>query len=161
MKDDSIVIEDYCGEELDVSIPAEIEGLPVKKIAPEAFSITWCNDRDASKYRERVTEIGDGAFKMCMSLEELVLQEGVCRIGESVLLVTAVTAVVSADHSGKTEMPMGMGKSSDWMWHRRIRIIFQMDMAYMRKHPEDGYALVAVRAEDQRVRYTVASQQQR
>ena len=40
VEDDSIVIEDYCGEELDVSIPAEIEGLPVKKIAPEASAPT-------------------------------------------------------------------------------------------------------------------------
>lgn len=112
VEDDSIVIEDYCGEELDVSIPAEIEGLPVKKIAPEAFSIHGAMI-ERVEVPGSVTDIGDGAFKMCMSLEELVLQEGVCRIGESVLLVTAVTPVVSADHSGKTEMPMGMGKSSD------------------------------------------------
>lgn len=112
VEDDSIVIEDYCGEELDVSIPAEIEGLPVKKIAPEAFSIHGAMI-ERVEVPGSVTDIGDGAFKMCMSLEELVLQEGVCRIGENVLLVTAVTPVVSADHSGKTEMPMGMGKSSD------------------------------------------------
>ena len=35
---DGIVIEEYEGEDLHVVIPPEIEGLPVKKIAPEAFS---------------------------------------------------------------------------------------------------------------------------
>lgn len=112
VEDDSIVIEDYCGEELDVSIPAEIEGLPVKKIAPEAFSIHGAMI-ERIEVPGSVTDIGDGAFKMCMSLEELVLQEGVCRIRRKCPAGDSSDAVVSADHSGKTEMPMGMGKSSD------------------------------------------------
>ena len=65
VEDDSIVIEDYCGEELDVSIPAEIEGLPVKKIAPEAFS-THGAMIERVEVPGSVTDIGDGAFKMCM-----------------------------------------------------------------------------------------------
>lgn len=112
VEDDSIVIEDYCGEELDVSIPAEIEGLPVKKIAPEAFSIHGAMI-ERIEVPGSVTDIGDGAFKMCMSLEELVLQEGVCRIGENVLLVTAVTQLYLPTTVEKLKLPMGMGKSSD------------------------------------------------
>ena len=44
VEDDSIVIEDYCGEELDVSIPAEIEGLPVKKYRTGGIQHPRCND---------------------------------------------------------------------------------------------------------------------
>ena len=36
---DGIVIEEYEGEDLHVVIPPEIEGLPVKKIAPECHSV--------------------------------------------------------------------------------------------------------------------------
>ena len=97
VEDDSIVIEDYCGEELDVSIPAEIEGLPVKKIAPEAFSIHGA-------MIERVEVPGSvtiGVAGRCLPYRRK------CPAGDS------SDAVVSADHSGKTEMSMGMGKSSD------------------------------------------------
>lgn len=154
VEDDSIVIEDYCGEELDVSIPAEIEGLPVKKIAPEAFSIHGAMI-ERVEVPGSVTDIGDGAFKMCMSLEELVLQEGVCRIGENVLLVTAVTQLYLPTTVEKLKCP--------WEWGKVAIDVAQENQHYfsdgygLYEKQEDGYALVAVRAEDQRVRYTVAS----
>ena len=154
VEDDSIVIEDYCGEELDVSIPAEIEGLPVKKIAPEAFSIHGAMI-ERIEVPGSVTDIGDGAFKMCMSLEELVLQEGVCRIGENVLLVTAVTQLYLPTTVEKLKCP--------WEWGKVAIDVAQENQHYfsdgygLYEKQEDGYALVAVRAEDQRVRYTVAS----
>lgn len=44
VEDDSIVIEDYCGEELDVSIPAEIEGLPGKEDCTGGIQHPRCND---------------------------------------------------------------------------------------------------------------------
>ena len=154
VEDDSIVIEDYCGEELDVSIPAEIEGLPVKKIAPEAFSIHGAMI-ERIEVPGSVTDIGDGAFKMCMSLEELVLQEGVCRIGENVLLVTAVTQLYLPTTVEKLKCP--------WEWGKVAIDVAQENQHYfsdgygLYEKREDGDALVAVWAEDQRVRYTVAS----
>ncbi|MFR5702935.1 MAG: leucine-rich repeat protein [Eubacterium ramulus] len=62
---------------------------------------------------ETVTEIGDGAFKMCMSLEKLILQNGVQQIGENVLLVTAVTEMYLPASVSKLSTPMRMGKSCD------------------------------------------------
>ena len=44
VEDDSIVIEDYCGEELDVSIPAEIERASGKEDCTGGIQHPRCND---------------------------------------------------------------------------------------------------------------------
>lgn len=154
MEDGGIVIEEYCGEELHVTIPAEIEGFPVKEIAPEAFSSHGARI-ETVEVPGSVTDIGDGAFKMCMSLEQLVLQEGIRRIGENVLLVTAVTQI---------RLPSTVEQlKSPWEWGKVAIDVAPANPYYfsdgygLYEKREDGYALVAVRAEDQRKQYTVVS----
>lgn len=152
IEDDGIVIEEYCGEELHVTIPAEIEGLPVKVIAPEAFS-AYGALIERVEVPGSVTDIGDGAFKMCMSLEQLVLQEGVRRIGENILLVTAVTQIFLPSTVENLKRP--------WEWGKVAIDVAPENPYYfsdgygLYEKREDGYALVAVRAEDQRTQYTV------
>ena len=84
-----------------------------------------------------VTDIGDGAFKMCMSLEELVLQEGVCRIGENVLLVTAVTQLYLPSTVEKLKRP--------WEWGKVAIDVAQENQHYF----SDGYGSVIQQYEKQ------------
>ena len=147
---DGIVIEEYEGEDLHVVIPPEIEGLPVKKIAPEAFSSHGALI-ETIEVPETVTEIGDGAFKMCMSLKKLILQNGVQKIGENVLLVTAVTEMYLPASVSELVRPWEWGKIALEVAPDNPNY-FSDGYGLYEKHPE-GYALVAVRAEDERECY--------
>ena len=147
---DGIVIEEYEGEDLHVVIPPEIEGLPVKKIAPEAFSSHGALI-ETIEVPETVTEIGDGAFKMCMSLKKLILQNGVQKIGENVLLVTAVTEMYLPASVSELVRPWEWGKIALEVAPDNPNY-FSDGYGLYEKHPE-GSALVAVRAEDERECY--------
>lgn len=151
---DRIIIEEYEGEERHVVIPSEIDGLPVRKIAPEAFS-THGALSETIEVPGTVTEIGDGAFKMCMSLEKLLLQEGVQKIGENVLLVTAVTKMYLPASVSELVRPWEWGKIALEVAPDNPNY-FSDGYGLYEKHPE-GYVLVAVRAEDERETYEVAS----
>ena len=124
----------------------------MKVIAPEAFS-AYGALIERVEVPGSVTDIGDGAFKMCMSLEQLVLQEGVRRIGENILLVTAVTQIFLPSTVENLKRP--------WEWGKVAIDVAPENPYYfsdgygLYEKREDGYALVAVRAEDQRTQYTV------
>ncbi|WP_294786235.1 leucine-rich repeat domain-containing protein [uncultured Eubacterium sp.] len=149
---DRIIIEEYEGEERHVVIPSEIDGLPVKKIEPEAFSSHGALI-ETIEVPGTVTEIGDGAFKMCMNLEKLILQDGVQRIGENVLLVTAVTEMYLPASVSELVRPWEWGKIALEVAPDNPNY-FSDGYGLYEKHPE-GYALVAVWAEDGRECYEV------
>lgn len=149
---DGIVIEEYEGEEIHIVIPSEIESLPVRKIASEAFS-THGALIETIEVPKTVREISDGAFKMCMSLEHLILQDGVQKIGENVLLVTAVTEIYLPASVTELVRPWELGK---------IAIEVDPDNQHyfsdgygLYEKCKNGYALVAVRSEDERDCYEV------
>ncbi len=64
-----------------VSIPAEHEGLPVRKIMPRSF--TDCTGLQNISLPETITEIGESAFKGCNRLEKFTVGKNVEVIGDS------------------------------------------------------------------------------
>ena len=87
-----MILTQYEGEEEAICIPKQIDGMPVTEIGTEAFS-EYGAALSRIEVPGTVKKIGDGAFKMCMSLTELVLHEGLEEIGEDVFLFTPLTAL--------------------------------------------------------------------
>ena len=87
-----VILTQYEGEEDAICIPKQIDGMPVTEIGTEAFS-EYGAALSRIEVPGTVKKIGDGAFKMCMSLTELVLHEGLEEIGEDVFLFTPLTAL--------------------------------------------------------------------
>lgn len=110
--DCGVIIEKYLsdentgssGEEGMLKIPSQIDGRPVVEIGAEAFSE---NGALLSKIEvpSSVRRIGKGAFKMCMSLTELILHEGLEEIGAEALFLTPLTEVVLPDTVCRMECP--------------------------------------------------------
>lgn len=76
--DDYVIIVKYLGEESEVSIPNNIEGLTVKIIGEEAF---YKNEKLASvSIPDTVTEINRDAFSGCKNLEDIKFSESLIRI---------------------------------------------------------------------------------
>lgn len=64
----------------DLVIPSVIDGLPVRKIIPYAFST--CQKLRSVHIPSSVREIGDHAFNWCTSLTNVTFDEGVSLIGD-------------------------------------------------------------------------------
>ena len=98
---DGIVITQYNGKSLIVRVPAEIDGMPVRKIGDEAFATgsfkrfleVYHRVSDAALFNrstsveevylpDTVTEIGRYAFERCSSLAYIDIPESVTVIGE-------------------------------------------------------------------------------
>ena len=60
-------------------IPEKIDGLPVRKIMPEAFSL--CQSLTSVHIPATVREIGERAFAWCTSLKTVTFDEGTASIG--------------------------------------------------------------------------------
>lgn len=88
---EGIIITGYVPEkeETSVRIPARIDGHPVTAIGEEAFSENG-SLLERIEVPSTVKQIGNSAFKMCMSLTELVLEEGLELISEEALYLTPV-----------------------------------------------------------------------
>ena len=71
--ENDVMITGYVGSETEVIVPSEIEGREVKRISSNAFS----NCRNIRKITipDTVTSIGEYAFNMCFSLEEIELPD--------------------------------------------------------------------------------------
>ena len=80
--EEGAVITQYLPEEEEISarIPSEIDGYPVTEIGEEAFS-EYVSMLERVEVPSTVKRLGNGAFKMCMSLTDLVLQNGLEYIG--------------------------------------------------------------------------------
>ena len=105
-----IVITQYVPEteETSVQIPAVLEGSPVTEIGEEAFA-------ENGAFLERVEipssvkRIGDGAFKMCMSLTELILHSGLETVGAEALYLTPVEELYLPDTVSALGQPWELG----------------------------------------------------
>lgn len=64
-----------------VEIPAEIDGKPVRSIAPKAFSRK--RELQRAVIPDSVRQIGDGAFQDCYALTNVLLGKSVTNIGEA------------------------------------------------------------------------------
>ncbi|MCC8141289.1 MAG: leucine-rich repeat domain-containing protein [Lachnospiraceae bacterium] len=94
-------------EEDAVSIPSHIEGDPVVEIGEDAFSeegvFLSCVEIPST-----VKRIGGGAFRMCMNLTELILHDGLERIGEEALALTPLTEITLPATVSMIETPWTM-----------------------------------------------------
>jgi len=77
---DQITIIGYTGPDGNVTIPTNINGLPVTSIAQEAFYTN--NSVTSITIPDSVTSIGEGAFFLCASLTNATIGDGVTSIGE-------------------------------------------------------------------------------
>lgn len=146
------VILEYAGEETHLVIPKEIEGFPVTKLANGAF----CEHGSLIERIEvpgSVKVIDDFAFKMCMSLTELVLSEGVEVLGENILYVTSVSDLHLPSTIRKIGKPYELG---DVAWTVEAHNpVYQTDGYALYERRGDGWWLVAVQKEDVRTSYQV------
>lgn len=86
----TITITRYTGSESVVSIPAEIDGLPVRRIGDGAFLHSDVNDVVIS---EGVTSIGRSAFHYCRNLVRITLPGTLNDIGENAFTFSALPKV--------------------------------------------------------------------
>ncbi len=119
-------------EEQKISIPAEIDGYPVTKIGEAAFSEHGF-EIESIEVPETVKIIGDYAFKMCMSLAELILHEGLVEIGKGVLDVTSMTKIHIPSTVKHMARPYELG---EFLWDIDERNPF---------YHTDGYGLYYIR----------------
>lgn len=141
-------------EEQKVSIPAKIDGYPVTKIGEAAFTEHGF-DIETIEVPETVKIIGDYAFKMCMSLAELILHEGLVEIGKGVLDVTSMTKIHIPSTVKHIARPYELG---EFLWDIDERNPFYhtdgYGLYYIREH--NGYkVLAAIQKQDERAEYEV------
>ena len=75
----------YCDETVtEADIPSSIEGVPVKKIAENAF--TGCSSLTEVSVPGSVETIGDYAFQNCSRLKRVTIAKGVSRIGKGAFM---------------------------------------------------------------------------
>ena len=85
--DEKIVITGYTGSDIEITIPAEIDGLSVVKIEDNAFKD---NENLASvTVSEGVEDIGESAFQNCTSLATISLPETIIHFGKNAIFNTA------------------------------------------------------------------------
>lgn len=88
--DGAVIITKYVGEHEQMVIPEAIDGYPVRIIGAEAFAENG-GELSSVTIPSSVREIGDGAFKFCLGLMELNIQEGLEVLGTDVVLVTPIS----------------------------------------------------------------------
>ena len=79
LEDGGARITGYDGEDAELTVPAELDGHPVREIGDSAFS--WCFSLTTVTLPEGLASIGDDAFYYCDSLTAISLPEGLTAIG--------------------------------------------------------------------------------
>ena len=84
--DGCAVIEKYLGTESEITVPSELDGYPVTKIASYAFS----ENRNiySLTVADSVTDIENGAFSSCVNLRDISLPDSITSIGSEILYGT-------------------------------------------------------------------------
>ena len=95
-------------EETSIQIPSMLEGRPVTEIGKEAFSENG-SFLEQIEVPATVKRIGDGAFKMCMSLTDLKLHSGLEEIGEEAFYLTPMEEIFLPDTVFKLGSPWELG----------------------------------------------------
>lgn len=94
-----IVIKDYIGKASEVTIPSEIEGLPVVEIGDYAFS--ECVYLKTIALPDTVLKIGEGAFYGCASLQSVTLGNSMLKIEDWAFRSCAALQTVTFGNSLK------------------------------------------------------------
>ena len=79
LEDGGARITDYEGEDAELTVPAELDGHPVREIGEEAFRDC---DLTTVTLPDGLTAIGDRAFYGCSSLTTVTLPDGLTTIGD-------------------------------------------------------------------------------
>ena len=110
LTEEGTVITQYLPEEEEISarIPSEIDGYPVTEIGEEAFS-EYGSMLERVEVPSAVKRLGNGAFKMCMSLTDLVLQNGLEYIGEEAFYLTPVEELYLPESVSEIRRPWELG----------------------------------------------------
>ena len=96
------VITKYRGEETEVTVPASIDGLPVKRVGSLAFYT--CVDVTSIVLPEGIEAVEDNAFYYCTGLTKINLPSTLTSLGaKSFSWCSALTSVILPD--GITEIP--------------------------------------------------------
>ncbi len=152
IEDDAVQILQYVGEEIQIKIPDQIDGYPVVEIGPEAFTEHGALI-ERIEVPPTVKRIGEGAFKMCMSLTELILQDGLEVIGKSSLYVAPLSSLYIPSTVYCIEMPYELGEIS---WEIDEKNPYYFTDGYALYHQEkEGMELVVVRKNDTRKEYEI------
>lgn len=87
----------------DLVIPDMIDGLPVRKIADDAFAV--CQSLTSVSIPSSVREVGAGAFRWCTSLTNVTFAEGVASVGpeafSNCVKLTSITFPKSLAYLGR------------------------------------------------------------
>ena len=98
----TITITGYTGPGGAVTIPSEINNLPVTSIGDRAFH--YCTGLTSVTIPNSVTSIGSGAFTNCIRLTSVTLGNGVTSIGDNAFgfcwSLTSVTILAASPTSG-------------------------------------------------------------
>lgn len=84
-----LLIEEYLGRQSEVTIPIEIDGMPVRVIGSNAFRN--CTGVEQIIIPATVKEIDNDAFCGCINLSQVVILDNVERIGKDCFYSTALT----------------------------------------------------------------------
>lgn len=98
------IISKYIGDEVDVVIPDEVDGVPIKEIGDEAFmqctqiesilfpdsleriqfaAFSQCSNLKSVRISQNVKSIGASAFSHCSNLYEVYMEDSVTTVGEA------------------------------------------------------------------------------
>lgn len=146
------VILQYSGSETDVKIPAEIGGCPVTEIGREAFAVNG-ELIERIEVPSSVRKIGEGAFKTCLSLTELVLHDGLEEIGAGSLFVVPLRELFIPATVRLIGDPQELGEIP-WSVDERNPYYFT-DSYGLYHRAEGGQELVVVQKNDEREEYRV------
>ena len=78
--DGTATISGWAGDDVEVVIPEEIDGIQVTQIGNDAFVL--CDSLTTITIPESVTQIGDSAFAYCGSLTDITIPASVTQIGD-------------------------------------------------------------------------------
>lgn len=132
-------------ETIDIVIPAEINGIPVKEIGDFAFD--HCISLKSIVIPDSVTNIGGHAFSFCKSLENINIPKDVASIGDwafdhctslkSIVIPDSVTnigghAFSFCESLENINIPKGVASIGGWVfggWTNAQSICFEVDAA--------------------------------
>lgn len=140
-------------EEAVLTVPARICGLPVVEIGEEAFTE---NGAFLTKIElpPTVRCIRKGAFRMCMSLTELVLHEGLQQIGAEAFYLTPLEEIRLPDTVAVIDEPWELG-AIRFRVSEKNPYFFNDGFCLYRRKGEEQELLVALQTDD-RVEYKIA-----
>ncbi|MCQ4022117.1 MULTISPECIES: leucine-rich repeat protein [unclassified Ruminococcus] len=103
IESDGVTIDEYLGDDSEVTIPAIIEGKPVTAIGESAFNFN--SDVVNVTIPDGVVVIGKDAFRSCSNLESIIIPDSVTEIGGSSFWGTALKSVT---------IPKGVSEIKKW-----------------------------------------------